>query len=110
MRYDLGRVYIREVLTHAAYDRRSGLLEAEVARGSEGHDRRFDLGDVMGGKSRVSEFLNGKRDLSKAQITGLRRMLGILPTCFWVWGRRTRQVSHSVDRETRTPPVRRRPV
>jgi len=90
------------------------LLDAEVARGSEGWDRleflsvlaehyedrefqmgsvspqqavmfmleqkgleRSDLDDVMGGKSRVSEFLNGKRDLSKAQIMGLRRMLGI---------------------------------
>lgn len=91
-----------------------GLLDAEVARGSEGYDRleflsllvehyedrefpmgavsprqavtfmleqkgleRSDLDDVMGGKSRVSEFLNGKRDLSKTQIAGLHRMLGI---------------------------------
>jgi HTH-type transcriptional regulator/antitoxin HigA len=38
---------------------------------------RSDLDDVMGGKSRVSEFLNGKRDLSKAQAEGLRRCLGI---------------------------------
>jgi HTH-type transcriptional regulator / antitoxin HigA len=38
---------------------------------------RSDLDAVMGGKSRVSDFLNGKRDLSKAQIEGLRRMLGI---------------------------------
>jgi HTH-type transcriptional regulator / antitoxin HigA len=38
---------------------------------------RSDLDDVMGGKSRVSEFLNGKRDLSKSQIQGLRRLLGI---------------------------------
>jgi antitoxin component HigA of HigAB toxin-antitoxin module len=38
---------------------------------------RSDLDEVMGGKSRVSEFLNGKRDLSKTQIEGLRRMLGI---------------------------------
>lgn len=90
------------------------LLDAEVARGSEGYDRleflsvlvedyeerefpmgavspqqavtfmleqkgleRSDLDDVMGGKSRVSEFLNGKRDLSKTQIAGLYRMLGI---------------------------------
>ncbi len=90
------------------------LLDAEVARGSEGYDQleflsvlvehyedrefpmgavspqqavtfmleqkgleRSDLDDVIGGKSRVSEFLNGKRDLSKTQIAGLRRMLGI---------------------------------
>ena len=38
---------------------------------------RSDLDDVMGGKSRVSEFLNGKRDLSKSQVEGLRRLLGI---------------------------------
>lgn len=38
---------------------------------------RSDLHEVMGGKSRVSEFFNAKRDLSKAQIEGLRRMLGI---------------------------------
>lgn len=38
---------------------------------------RSDLYDVMGGKSRVSEFLNGKRDLSKTQVEGLRRLLGI---------------------------------
>jgi antitoxin component HigA of HigAB toxin-antitoxin module len=38
---------------------------------------RSELDDVMGGKSRVSEFLNGKRDLSKSQIEGLRRLLGI---------------------------------
>ncbi|MCA9711816.1 MAG: hypothetical protein KDK70_38625, partial [Myxococcales bacterium] len=38
---------------------------------------RSDLDDVMGGKSRVSEFLNGKRELSKSQIEGLRRLLGI---------------------------------
>jgi HTH-type transcriptional regulator/antitoxin HigA len=38
---------------------------------------RSDLDDVMGGKSRVSEFLNGKRDLSKAQVEGLRRLLAI---------------------------------
>jgi HTH-type transcriptional regulator/antitoxin HigA len=38
---------------------------------------RADLDDVMGGKSRVSEFLNGKRELSKSQVEGLRRLLGI---------------------------------
>ncbi len=38
---------------------------------------RSDLDEVMGGKSRVSEFLNGKRELSKSQIEGLRRLLGI---------------------------------
>jgi len=38
---------------------------------------RSDLDEVMGGKSRVSEFLSGKRDLSKAQIAALHRMLGL---------------------------------
>jgi HTH-type transcriptional regulator/antitoxin HigA len=38
---------------------------------------RTDLDEVMGGKSRVSEFLNGKRELSKSQVEGLRRMLAI---------------------------------
>ncbi len=38
---------------------------------------RAELDDVMGGKSRVSEFLNGKRDLSKSQVQGLRHLLGI---------------------------------
>jgi len=38
---------------------------------------RSDLHPVMGGKSRVSDFLNGKRDLSKSQVEGLRRLLGI---------------------------------
>ena len=38
---------------------------------------RSDLDEMMGGKSRVSEFLNGKRELSKSQIEGLRRQLGI---------------------------------
>ena len=38
---------------------------------------RSDLNEVMGGKSRVSEFLRGRRELSKAQIGGLRRLLGI---------------------------------
>lgn len=38
---------------------------------------RSDLDGVMGGKSRVSEFLNHKRDLSKSQVEALRRLLGI---------------------------------
>jgi len=38
---------------------------------------RADLEDVMGGKSRVSEFFSGKRELSKTQIEVLHRMLAI---------------------------------
>ena len=39
--------------------------------------KRADLDEVMGGKSRVSEFWSGKRELSKSQVEGLRRVLGI---------------------------------
>ncbi len=38
---------------------------------------RADLHDLMGGRSRVSEFFSGKRELSKAQILALRSLLGI---------------------------------
>jgi len=39
--------------------------------------RRSDIEELMGGKSRVSEFFNGKRELSKAQIEALHRLLAI---------------------------------
>ena len=38
---------------------------------------RGELADLMGGRSRLSEFLRGERDLSKGQITALRERLGI---------------------------------
>ena len=38
---------------------------------------RADLHDIMGGKSRVSEFFGGKRELSKSQIEGLHQLMGI---------------------------------
>lgn len=38
---------------------------------------RADLIEVMGGKSRVSEFFAGKRELSRDQIRGLRSLLGV---------------------------------
>jgi HTH-type transcriptional regulator/antitoxin HigA len=38
---------------------------------------RADLENVMGGKSRVSEFFSGKRELSKTQIEALHRLLAI---------------------------------
>jgi HTH-type transcriptional regulator/antitoxin HigA len=38
---------------------------------------RADLADSMGGKSRVSDFFSGKRDLSRGQIAALRERLGI---------------------------------
>jgi HTH-type transcriptional regulator / antitoxin HigA len=42
------------------------------------HDlQRADLAPIMGGKSRVSEFFSGKRDLSHAQIRALHKQLGI---------------------------------
>ena len=38
---------------------------------------RADLADVMGGKSRVSEFFGGKRELSVNQVRALRETLGV---------------------------------
>lgn len=38
---------------------------------------RAELAAIMGGRSRVSDFFNGKRDLSKSQIEALRDTLGI---------------------------------
>jgi HTH-type transcriptional regulator/antitoxin HigA len=38
---------------------------------------RADLAELMGGRSRVSDFFNGKRSLSRAQILALRDLLGI---------------------------------
>jgi HTH-type transcriptional regulator/antitoxin HigA len=38
---------------------------------------RAELEEVMGGKSRVSEFFSGKRELSKTQVEVLHRELGI---------------------------------
>jgi HTH-type transcriptional regulator / antitoxin HigA len=36
---------------------------------------RADLADLMGGRSRVSDFFNGKRPLSRGQIEALRKHL-----------------------------------
>ncbi len=36
-----------------------------------------DLADLLGGRPRLSEFLNGSRDLSKNQILRIRDALGI---------------------------------
>jgi HTH-type transcriptional regulator/antitoxin HigA len=38
---------------------------------------RRDLTEIMGGRSRVSDFFNGKRELSRGQIERLRDLLGI---------------------------------
>jgi len=38
---------------------------------------RSKLAELMGGRSRVSDFFQGKRALSNAQIKGLRDLLGI---------------------------------
>lgn len=38
---------------------------------------RTDLHELMGGRSRVSEFFSGKRALSKSQIEALRDQLGV---------------------------------
>lgn len=38
---------------------------------------RADLAAIMGGRSRVSEFFSGKRELSRAQIRAIRDLLGV---------------------------------
>lgn len=38
---------------------------------------RADLAPLMGGRSRVSDFFNGRRALSRGQIQALREHLGI---------------------------------
>jgi HTH-type transcriptional regulator / antitoxin HigA len=38
---------------------------------------RTELAQLMGGRSRVSDFFNGKRDLSTTQIKALRDRFGI---------------------------------
>lgn len=38
---------------------------------------RADLAEPMGGRSRVSDFFNGKRPLSRGQIVALRDLLGV---------------------------------
>lgn len=39
--------------------------------------QRADLAEIIGGKSRVSEFFAGKRELSRSQIRALRDVLGV---------------------------------
>jgi HTH-type transcriptional regulator/antitoxin HigA len=38
---------------------------------------RSDLAEWLGGRSRVSEFFSGKRQLSKSQVEALRKHLGL---------------------------------
>lgn len=38
---------------------------------------RGELADLMGGRSRLSDFLKGKRALSRGQTAALRNALGI---------------------------------
>jgi HTH-type transcriptional regulator/antitoxin HigA len=38
---------------------------------------RAELAEIMGGRSRLSDFMSGKRELSKGQIQALRDKLGI---------------------------------
>ncbi|HET7274998.1 MAG TPA: helix-turn-helix domain-containing protein [Longimicrobiaceae bacterium] len=51
--------------------------EVVAARLDELGMTRAELAQLMGGKSRVSEFLNGKRELSIKQVRALRDRLGI---------------------------------
>ena len=39
--------------------------------------QRGDLAEAMGGRSRVSDFFNARRELSRSQIKALRDLLGI---------------------------------
>jgi HTH-type transcriptional regulator/antitoxin HigA len=44
----------------------------------EQHDMtRADLAQVLGGRSRVSEFFSGKRELSKTQALALRDLFHV---------------------------------
>ena len=38
---------------------------------------RADLADIMGGRSRVSDFFKGKRELSMGQVKKLRKILHV---------------------------------
>lgn len=38
---------------------------------------RAELAEIVGGRSRLSDFMSGKRELSKGQIQALRDKLGI---------------------------------
>jgi HTH-type transcriptional regulator / antitoxin HigA len=49
------------------------LLELMNARGL----KQTDLADVLGSKSRVSEILSGKREISKAQIKSLSQFFNV---------------------------------
>lgn len=44
---------------------------------------RADLAPLMGGRSRVSDFFNGKRELSKGQIEALRKHLRLSADLFF---------------------------
>ena len=53
------------------------LLEIDPKPFTADYDRLEPLADMMGGRSRVSDFFSGKRALSKGQIEALRGRLGI---------------------------------
>jgi HTH-type transcriptional regulator / antitoxin HigA len=54
------------------------LLELMNARGL----KQTDLADVLGSKSRVSEILSGKREISKAQIKSLSQFFNVSAELF----------------------------
>jgi HTH-type transcriptional regulator / antitoxin HigA len=68
-----------------AYDRQHGGIGTEEATPQDLVDftleqrglTRADLHEIMGGKSRVSEFFSGRRALSITQVKRLREMLDI---------------------------------
>ncbi|MEO8909637.1 MAG: type II toxin-antitoxin system HigB family toxin [Gemmatimonadaceae bacterium] len=65
--YSNGRVYVDGVYTHEEYDR---LAEQRGTKTPE-------LAALPGGRSRLSEFMHGKRSLSITQVRSLRDELGI---------------------------------
>ena len=70
-------VQLGDVNGDGSVDLTDALELGQFLAGTRPNLARADLADVMGGRSRVSEFFSGKRDLSKGQIEGLMEMLKI---------------------------------
>lgn len=81
---DADRLELLSVLVHDYEDRNDPIDDSDLTpqdivdfmldqKGME----RSELASLMGGRSRVSDFFKGKRELSKSQIEALRDALGI---------------------------------
>ncbi|MBB4635437.1 HTH-type transcriptional regulator/antitoxin HigA [Longimicrobium terrae] len=81
---DADRLELLSVLVEE-YDRRNNPIDDSGLTPQDAVDfmlgqrgmTRADLAELMGGRSRVSEFFSGKRELSRGQIAALRDVLGI---------------------------------